>query len=72
MPGFQTEAESDIEFQPPDDKPLPDADLIDDEQSRVIARAIATLPEKYRDPALSKLECEVTAERANVINFDLD
>jgi RNA polymerase sigma-70 factor (ECF subfamily) len=49
---FQSEDESSTEFQPPDDRVLPDAELIDDEQSRMISRAIAALPEKYRVPVI--------------------
>jgi RNA polymerase sigma-70 factor, ECF subfamily len=49
---FQSEDESSTEFQPPDDRALPDAKLIDDEQSRMISRAIAALPEKYRVPVI--------------------
>ena len=45
---FQSEDESQTEFQPPDTRPLADANLVDDERSQVIARAIAALPEKYR------------------------
>src|SRR4051794_36828882 len=45
---FQGEDEEATEFQPPDQRQLQDADLVDDEQSKVIARAIASLPEKYR------------------------
>src|SRR5437868_10231835 len=45
---FQSEEESGVEFQPPDERQLQDARLVDDEQSQVIARAIASLPEKYR------------------------
>jgi len=30
------------------------------------------LPEKYRDPELSALACEVKANRANAIDFNLD
>lgn len=41
-----------VEFQPPDRRPLADSDLIDDERSRVIANAIATLPPKYRIPII--------------------
>ena len=48
---FQGEDET-AEFQPPDTRPLPDRDLVDDEQSRVIAKAIATLPPKYRTPII--------------------
>ncbi len=33
-----------------DEKPLADDNLIESEQSQTIARAIATLPEKYRAP----------------------
>lgn len=40
------------DFEPADERKLPDADLVDDEQSRVIARAIAALPEKYRLPLI--------------------
>lgn len=48
---FQYEGEE-VEFHPPDKKPLPDAGLLEDEQKAVIARAIATLPEKYRAPII--------------------
>ena len=48
---FQFEGEE-VEFHPPDKKPLPDADLLEDEQKAVIARAIATLPDKYRAPII--------------------
>ena len=49
---FQTEDDAQAEFQPPDDRPRPDAELVDDERSRVIGRAIAALPEKYRVPVV--------------------
>ena len=38
------------EFDPPDAQPLPDATLVADERRRAVARAIATLPDKYRAP----------------------
>jgi RNA polymerase sigma-70 factor (ECF subfamily) len=38
------------ELDPPDKRPLPDATLVDDERRAAVARAIATLPEKYRAP----------------------
>jgi len=41
---FQGEEGEDTEFQPPDKRRLQDAELVDDEQSQVIARAIASLP----------------------------
>jgi len=40
------------DFQPADERKLPDAGLVDDEQSRVIGRAISALPEKYRLPLI--------------------
>ena len=49
---FQSDAEDTTEFQPVDERSLPDKDLIDDEQGRAIARAIATLPPKYRVPVI--------------------
>lgn len=49
---FQDRDEAAAEFQPPDLRPLPDRELVDDERSRVIARAIATLPPKYRIPII--------------------
>ncbi len=49
---FQSEENSAVEYQPADERSLPDADLIEDEQSRIIAKAIAALPEKYRVPIL--------------------
>jgi len=49
---FQNENDETTEYQPKDGRILPDAELVDDEQSRVIARAIAALPEKYRVPII--------------------
>jgi RNA polymerase sigma-70 factor (ECF subfamily) len=49
---FQAEDDSAVEFQPPDERILPDAELVEDEKSRVIATAIAALPEKYRVPVI--------------------
>ncbi|MEO5857487.1 MAG: sigma-70 family RNA polymerase sigma factor [Pyrinomonadaceae bacterium] len=49
---FQSDESDTTEFQPPDLRPLPDRDLVEDEKSRVIAKAIATLPPKYRIPII--------------------
>ncbi|MBK7393906.1 MAG: sigma-70 family RNA polymerase sigma factor [Chloracidobacterium sp.] len=49
---FQSEDDTQVEFQPPDKRKLQDAELVDDERSQVIARAIAALPEKYRVPVI--------------------
>ncbi len=48
--GFDGETE--IEFQPPDDKPLQDQTLADAQIKTAVAKAIATLPEKYRAPLI--------------------
>jgi RNA polymerase sigma-70 factor (ECF subfamily) len=42
--------EAPVEFNPPDVRPLQDAALVDAERREAVARAIATLPEKYRAP----------------------
>jgi RNA polymerase sigma-70 factor (ECF subfamily) len=49
---FQSDDAETVEFQPPDSRPLADSDLVEDERSRVIAKAIATLPPKYRIPII--------------------
>ena len=69
---FQTEENSEIEFQPPDDRSLPDEDLLENEQSRVIAKAIATLPDKYRAPiVLRDVEGKSYEEVAAILNLGL-
>jgi RNA polymerase sigma-70 factor (ECF subfamily) len=49
---FQSDDADETEFQPPDKRPLPDENLLDDEKGRVISKAIATLPPKYRVPII--------------------
>ncbi len=49
---FQSEDNSEIEFQPPDKRTLQDEEMVEDERSKVIGRAIAALPEKYRIPVI--------------------
>ena len=69
---FQTDDDRETEFQPPDKKPLPDADLIEDEQSRTIAAAIAALPEKYRAPiVLRDVEGKSYEEVAQIMELGL-
>ena len=69
---FQTDADDTTEFQPADDKPLPDKNLIDDEQGRVIARAIATLPPKYRVPIILRdIEGKTYHEIAGILELGL-
>lgn len=45
---FQSDEDGEVEFQLADARQLQDLDLVEDERSEVIARAIASLPEKYR------------------------
>jgi len=69
---FQTEYEETVEYQPRDERMLPDAELVDDEQSRVIAKAIAALPEKYRVPIILRdVEGRTYEEIAAVMELGL-
>ncbi len=40
------------EFNPADNRPLPDTELVDTERRLAVQRAISTLPEKYRAPLI--------------------
>jgi RNA polymerase sigma-70 factor (ECF subfamily) len=69
---FQTDAEDTTEFQPTDERSLQDENLLDDEQSRVIAMAIKTLPEKYRVPiVLRDVEGKSYEEVAAIMELGL-
>lgn len=69
---FQTDADDTTEFQPEDKKPLPDKDLIDDERGRVIGKAIATLPAKYRVPIILRdIEGKTYEEIAAILELGL-
>jgi RNA polymerase sigma-70 factor (ECF subfamily) len=69
---FQAEDEAQVEFQPADQRNLPDADLIEDERNRTIARAIAALPEKYRLPiVLRDIEGKSYDEVAEIMELGL-
>ncbi len=53
-------------------KPLPDVNLVENEQSKMIARAIATLPEKYRAPiVLREIEGKSYDEIAEILDLGL-
>lgn len=47
---FQSDADDMTEFELTDERQLPDENLEEDERGKVIATAIASLPEKYRLP----------------------
>jgi RNA polymerase sigma-70 factor (ECF subfamily) len=69
---FQTEDEQETEFQPTDEKTLQDEDLIEDERNRMIARAIAALPDKYRAPIiLREIEDKSYEEIAQILDLGL-
>ena len=69
---FQSDEDSDVEFQPRDERILADAELIEDERSRTIARAIASLPEKYRVPVILRdIEGKSYAEVAEIMELGL-
>ena len=60
------------DFNPPDEKTLPDENLIESEQNQTIARAIATLPEKYRAPiVLRDIEGRTYEEIAQILQLGL-
>jgi RNA polymerase sigma-70 factor, ECF subfamily len=69
---FQSDAEDNTEFQPADERSLPDKDLIDTEQEQVIAKAIATLPPKYRVPVILRdIEGRTYEEIASILDLGL-
>jgi len=69
---FQYDNEEAQDFNPPDEKSLPDENLIESEQSQTIARAIATLPEKYRAPiVLRDIEGRSYEEIAQIMELGL-
>lgn len=69
---FQYDNEDAQDFNPPDEKLLPDENLIETEQSRTIAKAIATLPEKYRAPiVLRDVEGKTYEEIAQILELGL-
>lgn len=41
-----------VEFNPPDERPLQDCELVETERRNAVQRAIGTLPEKYRAPLI--------------------
>lgn len=69
---FQSEDDSAVEFQPPDTRPLADANLVENERDQTIARAIAALPEKYRVPVILRdIEGKTYDEIAEIMELGL-
>ena len=64
--------EEDREYQPPDSKPLPDAETVSGETLDVVEKAIAGLPEKYRVPIVLREVQELSYEEvAGVMELGL-
>ncbi len=69
---FQAEGDETAEYQPPDQRPLADTTMVDDERTAVIAKAIATLPPKYRVPVvLRDIEGRSYDEIAAILDLGL-
>ena len=69
---FQSDGDEARDFQPPDEKPLVVDNLIETERSQTIARAIATLPDKYRAPiVLRDIEGKTYEEIAQILELGL-
>jgi RNA polymerase sigma-70 factor (ECF subfamily) len=69
---FQAEGDETTEFQPPDTRTLQDDSMLDDERSSVIAKAIATLPPKYRVPIILRdIEGKSYEEIAKILELGL-
>ncbi|MEP7074912.1 MAG: sigma-70 family RNA polymerase sigma factor [Acidobacteriota bacterium] len=69
---FQNEIDEGIDFEPPDQRSLPDADLVVSERNRQIEKAIAALPDKYRAPiVLREIEERSYDEIAQILGLGL-
>ena len=69
---FQSEDDTQVEFQPADTRPIADAELVEDERSKIIGKAIAALPEKYRIPVvLRDIDGRTYEEIAEIMELGL-
>ena len=69
---FQSEEGDAQEFHPPDEKALPDENLIETERKRTLEKAIATLPDKYRAPIVLREIQELSYEQiAQILGLGL-
>lgn len=73
LTGFrQFDGNEEKQFQPEDEKPLPEEDLISDEKLQIIEKAIVALPEKYRVPiVLREIEEKTYEEIADILELGL-
>ena len=69
---FQFEGDEEMEYQPADQRPLPEADTISGEKWDVIEKAIVSLPEKYRAPIILREIEELSYEEvASILDLGL-
>ncbi len=69
---FQSkDGDQDVEFNPPDESPLIDVAMVDEERRVAVSRAIGTLPEKYRAPlVLRDVEGKAYEEIAQILEMN--
>jgi len=69
---FQSkDGDLDVEFNPPDERPLIDVAMVDEERRSAVSRAISTLPEKYRAPlVLRDVEGKAYEEIAQILDMN--
>jgi RNA polymerase sigma-70 factor (ECF subfamily) len=69
---FHTEEHETQEFHPPDEKALPDENMVEAERNRTIERAISALPDKYRAPIILREIEELSYEQiAQILGLGL-
>jgi len=69
---FQSDHEETTEYQPKDERALPDENIVENEKNQVIGRAIAALPEKYRVPIILRdVEGRTYEEIAEIMELGL-
>lgn len=69
---FQYDEEETREYQPQDEKPLPNEEVMENEQRKIIERAIAALPDRYRAPIILRdVEGKTYEEVANILQLGL-
>ena len=69
---FQSEDEEQAEYQPADDRNTPADDLAENERDRMIAKAIAALPPKYRVPVILRdIEGRTYEEIASILDLTM-
>lgn len=64
---YQYEGDDEKEFQPPDNKPLPEDNTVNAEKREVIEKAILALPEMYRVPIVLREVQELSYEEVAAV-----